>query len=534
LASKSLYEPEDVIFASCECRVDKARGLLYTHVSQTLGVNTRALKHHGNDAVADFRNGRLSGWKVSHLTGGNLNRYERAVAADGYATGGLSSLLSGAARLARLTASAEERRTIPAVSAGVAAPSLVAWVNWLMRKAVREGCRRLYFVSRDGEVLLEIARRLESVLCTGLDLRYLFTSRRILQRCGPLDVAMRDLLRPQSCRMVDVAEFFNIDADTLAAMLPKHLSNPLEWHQSLTAEDREHVFKLIQNNESRVKLVEKAAEARSLYLEYLSQEGWQDGTTFGLVDVGWRASIVGTLSSILSETSINEPHRYYFFGLNSEAYRIAGPGSVERLRPWLFDGSAGSGYLPELQAICTLMEMFCAGAHGAVIGLNRLGGRIEPVLASETSPMQEWGLASIRETIYAFTDIFVEMLHSTIDLIDMDADVRRSVNQALRLFWLHPTVDEVREWGTFPVETSLNNGVVKTLAERVGFRELWTACRSRKFCIRSEHGWGKGTAVQSRWPIRVLLTAAWRIRDEIPRFQRRLKWLKGRLNLQTA
>jgi FMN phosphatase YigB (HAD superfamily) len=533
LTSKGLCQPQDLIFTSCECRVDKARGLLYSHVSRALGASTKAFRHNGNDAVADVRNGRLSGWKVRRLPGANLNRYERALASEAYATGGLSSVLAGAARLARLAAPIEDGRTIRSVAAGVVAPCLVAWVIWVMRQAVRDGCRRLYFLSRDGQVLLEIARRLELTLRTELDIRYLFTSRRVLQRCGSADVAFRDLLRLQSCRMKDVAAFLAIDPVVLASMLPTRLRNILQWDLNLSAKDREEVAKLLGHSEFRSRFDDKSAEVRTLFVEYLSQEGWGDGTPFGLVDVGWRASTAGMLNSVLAGSSLKEPHRYYFFGLSNDAYRIAGSENVEKLSAWLFDESGGYGYLPYLPSTSSLVEMFCAGEHGAVIAFRREGDRVEPILQTEISPMQEWGLAAIRQTITTFTDGLVGTLQWNKDLVDIDADLRRPVDRVMRLFWLHPTVGEVQDWGSFPVEVNLSNSLVMPLAERVGIQQLWTALRSRTFSFRSEHGWPRGTAVKSSWPFRMMLTAVWWLRRETPRLRRRLQWLRGRLGVRT-
>lgn len=532
LASEGLCKPEDLIFASCECRVDKARGLMYSHVSTTLGASTKAFRHNGNDSVADVRNGRLSGWKVRHLPGANLNRYERALASEAYADGGLSSLLSGAARIARLESSTRDDRTIHSVAAGVIAPCLVAWVTWIMRQAVRDGCRRLYFVSRDGQVLLEIARRLQPALGTDLDMRYLFMSRHVVQRCGSADVALRDLLRLQSCRMSDVAQFLAIDPATLASRLPARLRCALRKNNNLSEQDRQGVRKLLEGSEFRVRFEQKSGEVRSLFLDYLSQEGWGDDTPFGLVDVGWRASTVGALSRVLLGSTLKEPQRHYFFGLGGDAYRIAGPENVEKLRAWFFDESGGYGYLPYMPSTSSLVEMFCAGEHGAVIDFHRIGDRIEPTLKTEISPMNTWGLPSIRQTVNTFTEYFAAILKSNIDLVDIDADLRRPVDKVMKLFWLQPTVNEVRDWGSFPVEVNFSNSLVMPLAERVGIQQIWMALRSRTSSLRSEHGWPQGTAVKSSWPFRLMLTAGWWLRTETPRFRRRLQWLRGRVGLR--
>ena len=59
----------------------------------------------------------------------------------------------------------------------MAGPLLTAFVAWVLQEAKAQGVRRLYFVARDGEVLMAVAQILASRL-GGPELRYLFGSRR--------------------------------------------------------------------------------------------------------------------------------------------------------------------------------------------------------------------------------------------------------------------------------------------------------------------------------------------------------------------
>jgi hypothetical protein len=174
--------------------------------------------------------------------------------------------------------------------------------------------------------------------------------------------------------------------------------------------------------------------------------------------------------------------------------------------------------------------MFCAGDHGAVVGFRREGDRIHPVLRTPTSPMQDWGLPLMRRTTSAFVETFAAMLQATPDLVDLDADLRRPIHKVMELFWLHPTPEEVHGWGSFPVEVGLISSTVLPLAEKVGLRQVARALRARSLAFRSAHSWPRATAMISSWPYRALLTAGWRLREEMPRLRRRLRWLRGRLS----
>jgi hypothetical protein len=84
--------------------------------------------------------------------------------------------MAGAGRLCRLHG--REQGGHPALAetaAGVVAPVLGAFVSWVLATARERGWRRLYFVSRDGQILVRMARELAGGL--GLDCRYLHGSR---------------------------------------------------------------------------------------------------------------------------------------------------------------------------------------------------------------------------------------------------------------------------------------------------------------------------------------------------------------------
>jgi hypothetical protein len=63
------------------------------------------------------------------------------------------------------------------VAAGVAGPTHPGCAAWMLRKAAGRGVARLCFLSRDGQVLYELARCLAPRLGVSLDLEYAYSSR---------------------------------------------------------------------------------------------------------------------------------------------------------------------------------------------------------------------------------------------------------------------------------------------------------------------------------------------------------------------
>ena len=76
--------------------------------------------------------------------------------------GDLAARFARASRAARaaVEAASEHEAAIRDVAAGVAGPALVGFVLWIQEQARQRGLRRLRFLSRDGQVLYELTRRL--------------------------------------------------------------------------------------------------------------------------------------------------------------------------------------------------------------------------------------------------------------------------------------------------------------------------------------------------------------------------------------
>jgi hypothetical protein len=115
-----------------------------------------------------------------NMPGGRVGatRYERILVQPG-AGGGLAARMGAASRAARaaVVAVTEHEEAICDVAAGVAAPALAGCVVWVLREARSRGVRRLRFLSRDGQVLYELARRIAPRLDIDLDLEYVYSSR---------------------------------------------------------------------------------------------------------------------------------------------------------------------------------------------------------------------------------------------------------------------------------------------------------------------------------------------------------------------
>jgi FMN phosphatase YigB (HAD superfamily) len=513
----------DPIFASCECDATKSLGMMYPYVARVLGRRPSEFHHHGDDPIADMRNGRLSGWRVSKLPEARLNRFERALEAHSYATGGLSSVMAGASRLARLRVRPQTPRARAQVdvASGVMAPLLTGWVLWTMREARRSGIRRLYFISRDGQVLIDIARRLEEVVRTGLELRYLHGSRRAFMLASRWDRVVTETARLDHRTLEEFAEVFDIAWDRLASAAGAVPG------RNLSGAELDRLADSLRSGMLAADARAGSAGARRLLHDYLRQEGFGDGVASAIVDVGWRGMSAKALLDAIEGSGLVEPARFYYFGLGDDAFHVTGPALAARMDSWFFNCARGTGYAPPPTGFSSLIEMFCAADHGTTTGYERRGAHVVPQLSATPSAEVAWGLPLLRSTIHSFVEEFARVVEAV--RVDPWVDVSPAVRDVAYEFWLRPTAAEARHWSTFPHATDIAHRNLLPLAEPIGLLNVLRVLRGGR--LRSQQSWGAGTAMISPWIFRAALLLGWRLRDELRSARRRLAWAREQMLL---
>lgn len=147
------------IFCSTDVGFTKKSGSLFRHVLGTLGASGCDISHIGDNRISDVVNARKAGVKATHFPDACPNRYELALWSGGRADY-LGSVAAGSARVARVSSvpSDEIEAALWRVATGVAGPVLTGFVCWILADAHRRGLRKLFFLARDGEVLVKIAK----------------------------------------------------------------------------------------------------------------------------------------------------------------------------------------------------------------------------------------------------------------------------------------------------------------------------------------------------------------------------------------
>jgi FMN phosphatase YigB (HAD superfamily) len=525
LVGHGVAQDGDRVFTSSARGVTKSKGGLFTAVAAEVG-STDGYLHRGDHQRSDLAAARVEGWQSGQVADAKLTRYERALEKHSDATAGLTSWLAGSSRVARLEAyDRGVPRAVADVAAGVMAPMLVGYTLWALGQARMRGLRRLYFVARDGEIMLEVARRLGPVVAPHVELRYLYGSRQpwVLGACASSDVVLRhwaqgrtDFTARTTLERVGVTPEQAFTLTGFAGAGPGRADTPL------SAAERTELASLIQSEPLLSVVREQAGGFAERTTAYLRQEGLLDGTRAALVDAGWSGRAAAGLDALLVAAG-GTPVPHFFVGL------LGGKGEDElrsnlQLVPWLFDRQRHPGTPVGIHDPNVLVEMLCAGTSGRTIDYSvGSDGRVEPVLDRPTNEAAlAWGLEEIQRTALRAAELAAPYLDSE---VATSLDLTGPVSDVLRAFWSQPTRAEVDSWGQFPGEEEIWPPFMP-LAQRITSTSMLRRRLRGETSMRPNNTWRAGTAVASSQPWRGLLQAkAWREenRDRLRRIPRRFK-----------
>jgi FMN phosphatase YigB (HAD superfamily) len=505
------------IASSDECK-SKASGKLFDVMLKKVQAPAKNVVHFGDNPHSDVLMPRLKGIKNQWLPEGRLNRYEKILCDYTRDTDGLSAAFAGASRLARLSVpvTSTHARVLRDVTAGVAAPILVGYVLWLLSRAVELGLSRLYFLSRDGQILHEIARLLAQRLELPIQMSYLYASRQSTNLAATYNADDEELTWVFRDMPGMAVEAFLSRFDLTYSEVSAELSAVgLGADARIEPAQCRAIRNILQSVPIRKLILDRAARRRTMVAEYLKQEGLLEGSRSGIIDFGGAGSQVRALHTLLIHHGQPAPH-IFLIGLdtlkdNEQLQHLSVPDNPQWLRDtecYLYDHRRQLG-VKRQRGFGTCVQMFCAADHHTVTGYSRQGDAIVPEGAIEMDKeIMAWGLDIVRQTLRSFTE------HITLDssVVNLKADMREPACQTIKVFWSDPSRDEAEAWGQFPFEGAEAGGnMKKILAYRYSLSYVICKMAQHQFPDLGWQHWYEGSLVMSSRPLRIMLRAAERL-----------------------
>jgi FMN phosphatase YigB (HAD superfamily) len=182
-------------------------------------------------------------------------------------------------------------------------PMLCAYIHWLAEQVRERNIGRVYFFSREGQLLHEIWKRITPVLFPEGGLppaHYLYVSR--LALAGPScayrglreDSAFITFLPPQNRDFRDVCRVFSLHLEPLLPFLRRYRLEPdtplSHWHGA-QSKDYERLRQLLQDMEFQEEVRRQARDSNDALQRYLESEHFFEQKDIAVVDIGWLATI---------------------------------------------------------------------------------------------------------------------------------------------------------------------------------------------------------------------------------------------------
>lgn len=416
-----------------------------------------------------------------------LNRFEQ-ILSRGPLPPDQRSVLAGVSRSLRISHLRRDtwETAINGISAGLIGPLAYLFVWWVLHQAKDQGIRRLYFLARDGQLFLKVAKVLIEKWGLDLDARYLYCSRESLllpsfQRVGFFEENwitwgyLSSVTLEEICRRLEV-NVGDLSRPLEAAGLSRYLRHP---RRPISPSDRRSLHDLLQRDDFAAIVREKSASRFEVTHGYLQQEGLADDIQFALVDTGWRGSSQYALSSLLDKGKIRPRGGLtgFYIGLNRDAHCYDNDIQNAFLFDWRKERRDDQLY----NFLC--FEMLSSADHGRTIAYHHGNGRIEPTLQGLP---QHYPLTTVI-THHETATGFARRASTVLKFHDFHASSAYVCRKLAREFICRPTPQEAEVYGEWPIGSEIRERDCQEMAPPLDWRFI-LACTAGR------------TKIQGFWP----------------------------------
>lgn len=486
LSRVGVLAASDSVWVSSESGSTKASGDLFDLARTKVST---AWHHLGDHPVSDVANPRTRGIVATLWDACKLTRYEAQMQRYADATGGLASLLAGAARWLRLSqpAANSAQATLRGMAAGVAGPVLWAFVTWVLLRAHRNGVRRVWFTARDGQVMLRMARRIAPRLGLELEMGYLYAGRQVVHLAGLQRIdehALKWMTGASGALSADaLLERVGLTAAELSDALHRHgipLDGPIGWERASALPD------FFRDQAVQAAVLAEAQVRRREMRSYFEACGLMGDAPCAIVDIGWRGSVLRSIFDIVGPAAAAR-HRFLYFGLYGR------PADVPEadMSAFFFDASTtpAIGVGNDIPSLTAFMEIVCQADHGQVVRVQPDENGHAPQLRSPAAATStHWDVSYFQDCLEAFADA-VQVEFSP----DASADLRPMCDQLMRMLMVAPDDDEASVLGSVQFVDDQSGSFSQPFAEPYRLADLRAAFRTGELPQKALATWGRGS-----------------------------------------
>jgi hypothetical protein len=472
LLENGIMEKEDLLYVSNHDKAAKGDGSMFRKISKDHGIPLNRISHIGNCYQADYLGAKRAGVHATHYPCGNSTKKEKELNNLSCFTDGLSSYWSGISRIGRISATnfsnrRNEFEILEQIACSVASPLLCSYVHWALNQAVQDKVDNLFFIARDGQILWEIAKKIqqENPSFKLLNLKYIYGSREAWRAPSiielddfTLDWILNDHpnLTPKCIygRVGLTEDFFSSTSNNPLSNFDIEELIPLSLHPKIR-------HWLTSSKVSRI-ILQESKNKRELLLKYFQQEGvFPDKSA--IVEIGCTGTTQHALHRMLQNLNIPTPVNY-FFGLADGELITEG----FKAKTFFYNQKSGTGITPSSDYnYFLILETFCMANHGRTLAYEQKGEKVEAVLAIKAKYFRE------KKWEEFFRDkVFSTAVAYSKSNLNFDSKIAvLACNQVFRRFLQTPSKEEALIWGSHLKEHDPTNGAVEKLVQPLTIKD---------------------------------------------------------------
>jgi predicted HAD superfamily hydrolase len=493
LKREGVLQEKDRLLVSAESGVSKHDGSMYAHLIQELGNTEYDWEHIGDNRHADYTMPKQFGIKSKLFNGATLSHREDGIRQISEGKPVFRSLFAGAMRTARLQATHENPEAplhLINSSGNIAGPLVFAFVWWILRSSQDLKIERLYFVSRDGQILIRVAEVLQKIWKFPTEIRYLYGSRQAWHLPGITSLENEHLknwlfVGPDKLTISKIFKRLGFSSSEIQEIKADFFDPNIDSNQI----NQERLLQTLRKEALSKKILQKASEQRNLLETYLEQEKIFDGCKYAIVDVGWHGNMQRSL--IQSIRAMGQSSELLGFYLGLFGSKVSG--QTQKMYPF-YNTISGRPFPSEA---ASMLELFLTGDHGSVVCYEENDGKVDPVLQTiKNNSALQWGLNHHQNAIVASAEELA--LCFPFNSSDLDS-VAKLATKSFFNFFYNPLPEEAEIWRKLPFgsnqEDSLSYSLVPTLSK-------WEATMAFGFPARRPVGfWLEGSAALKQSPV---------------------------------
>lgn len=489
LSNLNIFEDGDKIYLSNHINKRKSTGNLFNHILENESVHAINLLHIGDTLKSDIVIPKKLGIKTLRYdkiiknkeSSAQLNPYE------GY--------LHKVSTMTSINLLFEEKiidkKNLINFSSFVAAPLLYFYTLWILETAKKYNFKKLYFLSRDGEILYKIAKIIiEKQPNYSIELHYLFASRQMwhLPSIGS-DIGDEEFSwifqNFKNKSINSILKKLDINFIEISGIAKKF---NIKNNQIMKTNNLETVKKLILDNAVKELIISRAKTRRDLLIRYFKQEKLLSEKDICIVDLGWHGNLQRSLRKIL------DIEKYANFTIHGFYYKLIEDHTYPKDKTYPYEQK----FL--YNATVPILEIFAYATHNSATSLRDEHNYIVPILSNgNTDILNTWGIEYWHKSIEKFS-----LLMSSHDLKYLNTKKLSLISiDTFNSFYISPKKKFLELLSIFPYEYDQSGKSKEYIVQKLNFSHLLTLLKIKTTTLLPR--WFTGSYYYSNYFYKIIL-----------------------------